>query len=117
MRRDPELKRRSRKLRENANPVEELLWGYLRSRRLGGFKFRRQHVIGRYISDFYCAEVQLVVELDGESHRGKQQRDARRDRWLEQQGLQVLRFGNADVYENLEGVLDKILAVCQSWQF
>ena len=114
MRRDPELKRRSRKLRENSNPVEELLWGYLRNRRLGGFKFRRQHVIGPYIADFYCAEFHLVVELDGESHRGNEQRDARRQCWLEEQGLQVLRFRNVDVYENLEGVLDKILDVCQS---
>jgi very-short-patch-repair endonuclease len=70
-----------------------LLWKALRARP-DGLKFRRQHPLGVYVVDFYCAAARLVAEVDGESHGrgGNPGRDERRDRWLERQGLRVLRF-------------------------
>jgi adenine-specific DNA-methyltransferase len=85
----------------------------LRGRRFGGFRFRRQHIIGCYIADFYCAVSALVLELDGESHLGAADYDRVRQSYLEKQGLKVLRFWNTQVFEELEPVLEVIWAECQ----
>ena len=90
------------------------MWQRLRSRQLGGYKFRRQHPVGNYIVDFYCAGAQLVVELDGESHIGNEQHDAAREQYLETCGLTVLRFWDTEVFGNTEGVLQRILETCQA---
>jgi very-short-patch-repair endonuclease len=63
-----EIRHRARELRKSSTPAEQLLWQALRNRNLGDHKFRRQHPIGPYIADFFCAEVGLVVEVDGGSH-------------------------------------------------
>jgi very-short-patch-repair endonuclease len=89
------------------------VWAALRDRRLYGFKFRRQHTIGSYVADFYCAEADLVVELDGASHIGREEYDQSRQAWLEDQGLIVLRFSNDQVREWLRAVLDQITAACR----
>jgi very-short-patch-repair endonuclease len=88
-----------------------LLWSYLRNRHLGGFKFRRQEPFGSYVLDFYCHERALVVEIDGVGHylANGLVRDEDRTRRLEALGLRVLRFTNADVLGNLEGVIQTIL--------
>ena len=87
-------------------PAEIKLWRHLRDRQLGGAFFRRQHAVGRYVVDFYCAKSRLAIELDGDTHVGQTRYDATRTRWLsEHKGLRVLRFANRDVLGNIEGVL------------
>ena len=86
----------SRELRKRATTAEKLLWEHLRNRKLDGLKFRRQHHFGRYISDFYCAELFLVIELEGGIHERKDQReyDEHRDEVLESRRLTILKFKN-----------------------
>src|SRR5687768_13360107 len=74
---------RARDLRQQAPIPERLLWGVLRARRLGGLKFRRQVPLGPYFLDYYCAERSFVVELDGMSHAGRAEHDARRQAYIE----------------------------------
>ena len=106
------LLNRARELRPEQAPAEVVLWRELRGRRLTGFKFRRQNVVGEYVVDFYCAACKLVIELDGETHTGKEAADRVRQSFLESRGLKVLRFWNTDVYDNLDGVLSVILREC-----
>lgn len=96
-------------LRANMPMPEKILWAKIRNQQLG-VKFRRQHGIGRYIVDFYCPECALVIELDGDSHyhQGAQEYDAIRDEFMRSMELQVLRFTNVDVMNNLESVVIKI---------
>src|SRR5437868_2992420 len=108
MRQNKQSTERSRSLRRNATPAERILWSQLRGRRFAGLKFRRQVPFGPYILDIYCAAACVVVELDGESHLGKEQRDGEREAWLRAQGLKVLRFWNTDLYEEREAVMETI---------
>jgi len=103
-----ELRQRARELRARPTPAESELWKYLSHRQRVGFKFRRQHVINRFIVDFYCAEAALVIELDGEIHRFTVEQDEIRQDYLEGLGLAVLRFRNEDVLERIEEVLAQI---------
>jgi very-short-patch-repair endonuclease len=99
-----------RALRRNPTDAERLLWAYLRSRQIANFKFRRQHAIGPYVLDFYCAAQELGVELDGGQHytlRGRRMDEARA-RYLAERGARVLRFSDHDVLTNLQGVIDAI---------
>ena len=107
---DAQLLRRARAMRHEAAPAEQVLWWCLRDRRLNGFKFRRQFAVLNYVADFYCAECRLIVELDGDSHDGREKYDSRRTQDITDQGLRVIRFLNTDVFENLDGVLDAIFA-------
>ncbi|WP_448660584.1 endonuclease domain-containing protein [Sphingomonas sp. CJ99] len=84
------------------------MWLALRAKRFQGVKFTRQVVIGRYIADFAARSRRLVIEVDGDSHAGQASYDAERTAWLEEQGYQVIRFTNAEVGANLEGVLSAI---------
>jgi very-short-patch-repair endonuclease len=113
MRIDPWFKQRARAMRHEATPAEQRLWPQLRGRRFTGLKFRRQHVIGSFIVDFYCAEASLVLEVDGETHLGKELLDQTRQRWLEDHGLKVLRFWNTEVFDDLEVVIEAIWRECQ----
>ena len=99
---------RARILRRTLTPPEARLWVHLRRRALDGLKFRRQHPAGVYVLDFYCAEAMLAVEVDGESHADRFEHDARRTRWLERQGIAVVRFSAESVRVNLGAVLDII---------
>ncbi|MEM9111905.1 MAG: DUF559 domain-containing protein, partial [Planctomycetota bacterium] len=94
----------ARELRVDSTTPERVLWGMLRSRMLGGLKFRRQVPFGSYVVDFYCAEHQLVAELDGHSHDGQGQRDQKRTEFLESKGLRVIRVTNSELSKNPEGV-------------
>jgi very-short-patch-repair endonuclease len=96
------LTSRSRALRKNATDAERKLWSVLRSRQLGGFKFRKQVEIDGYVVDFLCPEKRLIIELDGGQH--SPERDARRTAFLEGQGFRLIRFWNHDVLQNLDGV-------------
>ena len=101
---------RSRELRADSTTSERVLWGMLRNRRLGGLKFRRQVPFGKFVVDFYCAEHHLIVELDGHSHDGQQEKDQARTAYLEQEGLQLIRVTNSELAANPEGVGRFILA-------
>jgi very-short-patch-repair endonuclease len=107
-----EQKERVRTLRHNAPFPERLLWGRLRSGRLAGIKFRRQHTIEPYIIDFYCHESRLAIELDGDSHAGRASYDADRTAALNKAGVRVLRIANDDVLRDLDSVLAIILQEC-----
>ena len=98
-----------RRLRRDQTDPERILWYRLRGRRLAGFKFVRQDSVGRYVADFACREVKLIVELDGSQHADSAH-DRVRDAWLAEQGYRVLRFWNADVMTNMNSVLDTIVA-------
>lgn len=97
----------ARTLRRNQTDVEQLLWKYLRNRRLNGVKFRRQHPIDTYIVDFVCVEKYLVVELDGGQHNSDKGRmyDKNRQKYLQEKGFRILRFWNNEVIEDIENVL------------
>jgi very-short-patch-repair endonuclease len=89
----PEIRQRARELRKSSTPTEQKLWQALRNCNLGVYKFRRQHPIGPYIADFFCAEVRLVVEVDGGGHLDQIAYDQDRADWLEGQGYHVIRYG------------------------
>ena len=99
-----------RNLRNQLTPAEAKLWTYLQRAQLAGRKFRRQHSVGYYILDFYCASEKLAVELDGAVHDSEaaQTYDAERKIFLNAFGVNVLRFENYLVFENPEGVLAEI---------
>ncbi len=104
---------RARELRRNQTHSEGRLWGELRGRRLGGWKWRRQSPIGPFVVDFYCPAARLVVELDGPSHDGEDVRDARRTSYLERRGLRVLRFRSEEIWGGgLDHVCRSVLAAC-----
>jgi len=88
--------------------AEIRLWHHLRAGRFDNRKFRRQTVIGPYIADFTCRAAMLVVEIDGDTHAMQVPYDARRTAFLEEQGWRVIRFTNAGVMRNLEGVLQQL---------
>jgi very-short-patch-repair endonuclease/prenyltransferase beta subunit len=108
-----DLLKRARAMRQEAAPAEVKLWRCLRDRQLGGFKFRRQAPQPPYIADFYCAQLQLVIELDGDSHAEQEAYDARRTQRLTRDGLHVIRFLNTDVQSHLDSVLGEILCECE----
>ena len=101
----PALKPRRRELRAQLTPAEARLWLHLQRGQLAERKFRRQHSIGRYVVDFYCPREKLIVELDGAAHDhdAAWRRDEQRTQYFSTVGLQVVRFENCDVIENLEG--------------
>jgi len=99
----PKLVARARELRKSMTPAEKRLWLYLRQLPC---RVLRQHPIGRYIVDFYVPQHRLVIEVDGDTHSeaAQQRYDAERTRRLEALGLRVLRFTNAEVLGNIDGV-------------
>ena len=101
------LKPKARAMRTAQTPAEVVLWQRLRARKLG-VKFRRQHTVGQFIVDFYCAEAQLVVEVDGATHAASVHQDQARDEIIRSLGMHVLRFKNEDVLHNMEAVLTRI---------
>jgi very-short-patch-repair endonuclease len=100
----------ARRLRKSMTRQEVILWGRLRELRELGFHFRRQSPIAQYIVDFECRRRRLVVEIDGMQYGfdGHRERDESRDRTLNELGYRVLRFGNPEIDQNSEGVLEAI---------
>lgn len=97
-------------MRREQTPAEQALWHLLRARRLSGAKFVRQHVVGRYILDFAARTEKLAIEVDGDTHAAQNRYDAARTAFLEEMGYRVIRFANAEVMGNLEGVAHAIEA-------
>jgi very-short-patch-repair endonuclease len=102
-----DLLARARSLRGDQSKPESVLWAVLRDRRLRGLKFRRQHPIGPYVADFYCAELQWVIEVDGGQHNTELARayDARRSAYLATRGATVTRFWSDEVMSQIDGVV------------
>ncbi|WP_313803622.1 endonuclease domain-containing protein [Sphingobium sp.] len=103
----------ARGLRRTLTPPEIALWQWLRGRP-EGLKFRRQHPVGSYVLDFFCASVRLAIEIDGSHHDGMEQitHDQRRDAWLRSQGIRVLRIKAGDVLSEIDSVTRYILGQC-----
>jgi len=85
----PKLKKYSQEIRKNSTFSERLLWKYLRAGQLDGYQFLRQKPIDKFIVDFYCKEVQLIIEIDVDTHNGKQRYDRRRESRLKEFGLNI----------------------------
>ncbi len=100
----------ARNLRKNMTDAEKRLWSRIRRKQLKEIQFYRQKNIGDYIVDFYCPSAKLIVEIDGGQHYSGDTRtkDQKRDEFLNRLGFKVLRFSNSDVFENIEGVVQKI---------
>src|SRR5487761_1052078 len=103
--------RKARHLRRALSPPEARLWSRLRERAPGKPVFRRQHPIGPYVLDFYCAKARLAVEIDGISHDmgDRPQRDERRDTWLEARGVTVVRIAASELTCSIGVAADAIV--------
>lgn len=105
---------KARQLRENLSLPEALLWRLLKGSP-SGVHFRRQHPIGSYILDFYCAKAKIAFEIDGIVHDmgDRPQRDSNRDAWLRGQGIEVMRIAAAEVLKSPETVAESMVRYCQ----
>jgi very-short-patch-repair endonuclease len=105
-----EIIRRAAALRKNQTDAEKVLWIAISKGQLNGLHFRRQHPINKFIVDFYCHEILLIIELDGDIHNKPEvaERDEGREHELRRLGLHVIRFSNYEVLNNLQQVLAKI---------
>jgi very-short-patch-repair endonuclease len=102
---DPKLKPLSRELGKKSTLAEVLLWNHLKGSKMLGLGFLRQKPIDKYIVDFYCPKLKLVVEIDGSSHRGKFESDQTRESDLKAPGLHVLRFTDKKGKQDMSNVL------------
>jgi very-short-patch-repair endonuclease len=113
---DTKCQRKS--LRATATPAESILWQSLKKSQVGGLKFRRQHGVGAYILDFYCPQIKLDIELDGDVHHlgMAYEHDEIRTQYLNQQGITVLRYHNDVVFKNVQSIVDSILHFAETKQ-
>jgi|GEM_PF-802826 len=109
--RDHEAIRRARELRKTMGEAEKRLWARLRRNQIG-FRFRRQVAVGSYVMDFYCPEARVCVEVDGDLHVGREERDAVRDAYLSRLGIETVRVWTSELYDCLDAVVERIYAVC-----
>jgi very-short-patch-repair endonuclease len=102
----------ARTFRKNMTSAETLLWSHLREKKCGGMKFRRQQIIEGFIADFFCAERNLVIEVDGPIHEKKAQKetDQHRREVFKLRGIREIRFKNREVEKNIEDVINRIKA-------
>jgi very-short-patch-repair endonuclease len=105
---NPRLKQIARTLRKNMTLSEILLWQQLKNKQLLGYDFHRQKPIDEYVVDYYCPKLKLVLEIDGDSHDGKEEADRIRQERLESLGLTVLRFWDSDVKNNVDGIVEQL---------
>ncbi|MEK7448044.1 MAG: endonuclease domain-containing protein [Planctomycetota bacterium] len=105
---NPKLKKHARELRNNSTLSEVLLWQRLSRKQMKSYDFHRQKPINEYIVDFFAPELNLIIEIDGESHSYKFEQDQKRQHKLESLGFHILRFFDADVKNNMETVLQTI---------
>ena len=108
---NPKLKERARYLRNNSTLSEVLLWKHLKGKQMCGYDFHRQKPIDNYIVDFFCRELMLAIEIDGQSHNGRFEQDERRQARLESLGVRFLRFQDEDVKSNV----DAVAMVIEKW--
>ncbi|HRF67248.1 MAG TPA: DUF559 domain-containing protein [Ignavibacteria bacterium] len=104
---NPRLKEIAKKLRKQGVLSEVLLWNELKGKKLG-YDFHRQKPLGEHVVDFYCAELNLVIEIDGISHTNKYEEDLKRQKILEEFELSFLRYDDKEVKNNLGIVVEDI---------
>ena len=111
----PNLVNRAKELRQGETEAEQIIWSWLRAKKLNGVKFRRQEPIGIYIVDFVSFEKKLIIEIDGGQHSVEENKANNnvRTQWLESQEFRVIRFWNNEVSSNLDGVITKITEALQ----
>ena|SRR3989338_2974260 len=99
-----------RKMRSEMTPDENKLWLKLRGHQFQNLKFRRQHGVGPYILDFFCAEKRLAVEVDGDVHALdiQKERDRERENYLREMGVTIIRYTNNDIFGNIDGVMEDL---------
>ncbi len=105
---NPKLKELARRLRKESTKSEILLWKHLSRRQMLGYQFYRQRPIKNYIVDFLCRKLNLIIEIDGDSHNDKQESDIKRQKELEGMGYYFLRFDGYYVLNNITGALQVI---------
>ena len=100
----------ARALKANSTEAEELLWQKLKAKRFHGLKFRRQHPINKFVVDFYCNELKLVIEVDGGIHLKEdiRERDIERENIISEFGLTIVRYTNEEIMDNIICVLIKL---------
>ena len=103
-----DIRQKAKQLRKNSADAEKYLWTQIRNRQLEGWKFRRQLPVGQYIVDFACAELRIIVEIDGGQHAEQIIYDLNRTKILQSKGYQVVRYWNNEVLGNIEGVLEAL---------
>lgn len=108
-----QLQERAAAMRRNPTEPEKRLWRQLSNSQLGGYKFRRQAVIGQHIADFACPQKALIVEVDGDTHVDPAA-EARRDATLVGFGYRVVRFSNAEIMHDMDGVLRALLGTLEA---
>jgi very-short-patch-repair endonuclease len=101
---------RRRALRHSLSKAEAVMWLHFSRKQMNGSKFRRQYSVNQYIIDFYCPELKLAVEIDGDSHYGylSQKYDEERQKYINSFSINFMRFANDEVYNNIDGVLQMI---------
>jgi len=94
-------------LRKNQTDAEKMLWSRFRSKQFNGLKFYRQYGIGKYIADFYCPKLKLVIEIDGGQHYDEKGilKDTKRDEYFAFMRVELIRFNNVELLKNIDGVL------------
>ena len=105
-------------LRNNATPAEACLWKELKGKQVNGLKFRRQFGFGPYVLDFYCPEIRLCIELDGEVHKSydTEMYDIARTEFLQKNNVEVMRFDNDVVFRNTDGIVEEIKRYHEEWK-
>ncbi len=102
---NPRLKQRAKVLRKSGNYAEVLFWEQVKKAQFKGLDFDRQKIIGNYIVDFFCVQTNTVLEIDGDSHIGKEEYDAKRQTYLESLGLNVIRITDKQVKYEMNSLL------------
>ena len=104
------LESRRRDLRVKQTEAEKILWQKLRNRQINGFKFFRQYSIGKYIADFYCSELRLVIELDGSHHYEENvfEYDKIREEFMKSLDIKTSRFRTLDVFKSMDEVMERV---------
>jgi len=112
-----ELRKKARDLRNRMTTAEIILWSRIRSRQLYGYKFRRQQPVLDFIVDFYCHELKLIIEVDGEIHSLPEikESDRYRDKMLKDNGYHIIHFSNHEIETNLNHSLSKLKSVISAF--
>ena len=111
---NPKLKQRAKDLRKAGNLSEVIFWNLVKRKQFLSLDFERQKIVGNYIVDFYCPQLDLIVEIDGISHDYKGEYDLVRDKFLKELGLQIVRFEDSQIKNNLDIVMSSFYEFCKS---
>ena len=109
---NPKLKEKAKKLRKAGNLSEVIFWNQVKNNNFMDLDFHRQKIIGNYIVDFYCSELNFVIEIDGESHNFKADYDSSRENYLQNLGLNIIHIKDMEIKQNLDSVMEYLKEYC-----